>query len=170
MAAYGFPTGTTLEQVVSTFSETVGGDAATELSAPEGLEAEANSLGVSDRGALIAALEQDVSDGVFDGKANGQPLPLGSATLPATVGTNLFVSGVKAFADAEVAAIPELPPEAQDIVQVLPVAPVPVIPATITRIGPAAFSETLTANSPSVALAPFSTTSDVFEIEVVASS
>lgn len=162
----GFPTGTTAEEIVPQFAADTGAAAATLSSELGNLEADAAALGLSDRGSLATALAQDISDGVFDGKANGTPVPMSGGVLPPTAGTSLFQAGTNSFATAQSATIPPLPTLVQ-ATPALPVATIPVIPANITRIGPQAFTETLTANSPALAKPPFSSASDSFDIEVV---
>jgi hypothetical protein len=175
LGAYGFPSGTQAEQIVPGFSSSTGGDAVTQTSVLGALESESQSLGLSDRGSLEAALQQDVADGVFDGRPTGQPVPLASATLPPVAGSGSFSSGISRFSAAQARSVPPLVPTIQSIVQRLPSLPValPVVAAisgTITRIGPAAFSETIAPTSPSYAASPFSNASDSFDVEVVAAS
>jgi hypothetical protein len=163
----GFPTGTTAEEIVPQFAADTGGAEAALSSELGNLEADAAAQGLTDRGSLVTALAQDISDGVFDGQANGTPLPMSGGVLPPTAGTSLFLAGVNSFAAAQSATIPPLPSAVSTITPALPVTTIPVVPANITRIGPQAFTETLTANNPALARSPFSSASDSFEIEVV---
>ena len=55
-------------------------------------------LPATSRGALFAALSEDFSDGVFDGKKAGVPVTLGSGTLSSTAGTSDFLSCVASYA------------------------------------------------------------------------
>jgi hypothetical protein len=166
---YGFPTGTIAQQVVPIFTTTVTTNPIAILPI---LEGGIGTLGVSNRGDLISALQQDIADGVFDGQPNGQPLPLGSATLPINATNTLFATGLSPGDIIPVTTLPVLPPIVSAPIEVIPVSPIPLPTgqAAITRIGPAAFTETLTANAPSGAQAPFSTTSDTFTLEVVAAN
>jgi hypothetical protein len=76
-------------------------------------------------------------------------------------------AGLQQFAKAQPATIPPLASAVSTITPALPVATIPFVPASVTRIGPQAFTETLTANNAALAKSPFSSASDSFEIEVV---
>jgi hypothetical protein len=170
---YGFPSGTQAWQQPPTFTTAVGaGTTPNPVSVLQILEGEIGTLGVTDQGGLVTALQQDINDGVFDGQANGQPLPLGSATLPAPANNTLFATGLSPGDIIPVTTLPVLPPIVSAPIEVIPVSPIPLPTgnAVITRIGPGAFTETLTAYAPAAARAPFSTSSDTFTIEVVAAN
>jgi hypothetical protein len=108
MGAYGFPAGTASEGVVPSFDANSSGDQLQALAVLGALEGEAQTLGLADRGALVAALSQDVSDGVFDGKSDGTPVPFGTSTLPASAGVGGFLSGLQTFGAAQSGSIQSL--------------------------------------------------------------
>jgi hypothetical protein len=166
-ASYGFTTRPTAEEVVPDFTAAAGGNAETAESVLTELEGAATTLAVSDRGSLVTALSEEIADGVFNGTTTGEALPFGSASLPPAAGTSAFLPGVTTFEAKQSSTVPPLAPEASTITQALPVATTPVIPAAITRIGPQAFTETLTADPPATGRSPFSASSDSFDIEVV---
>jgi hypothetical protein len=174
MAAYGFPTGTIALQIVPNFGSSVGeDDAPLAGSILSDLESELVAIGPTDQGSLSQALLDDIADGVFDGKPTGQPAPLGSASLPPIAGTTLFPPSPIQFLPISIPPLPPIQYVGGGPTQPLPVPVPPIAPAplaAITRVGPAAFTETLVANTPALAQAPFSATSDSFVIEVVANS
>ena len=120
MQGYGFPSGTLAEQVLPSFSASASGNSAQLLSVLGGLESEASSLNVSDRGTLVAALSQDISDGVFDGMASTKPVSFGNSTLPATAGASQFLSSVQSFGNVQAAAFPQLAAAVQTMNTTLP--------------------------------------------------
>ncbi|MGH2873895.1 MAG: beta strand repeat-containing protein [Solirubrobacteraceae bacterium] len=177
MSAYGFPSAATVEAPIPSFAASNTGASALAMSVLGGLESESASLALTDRGALVTALAQQLSDGEFSNPVTEQ---LGSGTLPATAGTSQFLGGLKFFQAAQqyASSIPPLAPAASTIKEALPVSPLPVSPpivvaaptpvGSIHEIGPGAFTETVTAASPSVSAAPFPTKGGAtFTIEVV---
>jgi hypothetical protein len=119
MGAFGF-SAATAESLQPNFSPSATGDSAILLDLLGGLESEAKTDGITDRGSLAAALAQDLSDGVFDGQAGGLPVPFNGGFLPPTAGTTLLTAGVESFAAAQGSA---LPAAAQTLSQALAASP-----------------------------------------------
>ncbi len=176
MASYGFPSGTTAEQVLPSFASSTGASAQA-VSALAALESEAASLNSSNRGSLVSALSSELADGLSDSSLPFFDDPLGSGTLQAA-GTSQFASGVSSFSSSYGTTIPSLAPAGSTIKAAVPVSPIapvavpiavaPTPVGSITKIGTGAFTETVTAASPTVRTAPFPTTGATsFTIEVV---
>jgi hypothetical protein len=95
--------------------------------------------------------------------------------LPITAGQSIFQSSLPTFEAGSSRYVPTLAPAGTPIQQTLPVTPVLPTPAdatsaSITRIGPAAFTETITDPAPYIASAPFSPSGTTYTIEVVTNS
>ncbi len=94
---FGFPSGTNLETLVPDFSSS--GLATNPTAVAFGLivgtlTEEGQVMNPSDPDALIGALASDISDGSWDGKNNGTPIPLGGGNLSSTAGTSDFAAGL----------------------------------------------------------------------------
>jgi hypothetical protein len=175
MSAYGFGSGTSAETVVPNFASDTD-DQSLELSLLQALGSEATSESTSapDLAALVNALASEADDGEFSNPVLEQ---LGSGTLPSTAGTSLFQTAPTAFESQYSSSIPSLAPAGTTIKETLPVISIPVtlpiiavpIPVgQLTPIGPGAFTETVTASSPSTSSAPFPASGGAsFTIEVV---
>lgn len=174
MSAYGFTSATTAESAVPSFAASATGADSEPLSVLGAIESEASSLATTDRGSLVSALASDIADGEFNGTVTES---LGSGTLPAAAGISEFQTGVTAFSSSYSSSIPSLAPAGSTIKETLPVIPMPaalpivVAPTpvgSIQKLGPGAFTETVTASSPSTSTAPFPTSGGAtFTIEVV---
>jgi hypothetical protein len=165
LSEYGFPTGTQAETIPPSFVSS-GTPVVTPISIIPPFQGLLGSIGpITNEGGLVGGLSQLIGDGGFDGTPNGQPVPEGSAALPVATGTNHFVLPVAFPAPG----LPAFPPLVSDPIDILPIAPIQPISGTINRLGPAAFSEMLYANSPSLAKPPFSSATNAFNIEIVAS-
>ena len=92
MGSYGFPSGTTAEQVLPVFATATGGDTLDSFSILGALESEVSSLGLSDQGSLVAALQDDIAD-VSDALKPFLKTPLldNAAKLPLVDKAKLYV-------------------------------------------------------------------------------
>ena len=168
-AAFGFSPAPTAETVVPDFSSQAAGNAEyLMLAAESGLGASPTLTQQSLVQEILAAMEPSSFP-------SGLPALGPVSVLPIAAGQSLFKSSLATFEAGSSAYIPSLAPAGTPIVQTLPVTPVLPTPpdetsASITRIGPAAFTETITDPDPYIASAPFSSSGTTYTIEVVTNS
>jgi hypothetical protein len=168
-AAFGFSPAPTAETVVPDFSSQAAGNAEyLMLAAESGLGASPTLTQQSLVQEILAAMEPS-------GFPSGLPALGPVSVLPIAAGQSLFKSSLATFEAGSSAYIPSLAPAGTPIVQTLPVTPVLPTPpdetsASITRIGPAAFTETITDPDPYIASAPFRSSGTTYTIEVVTNS
>ena len=154
MASFGFTTGTTAQEVIPNFSSEAAANAAAAnaeylmLAAESGLGASPPDTSPSLEAQILAAMEPTSFP---SGLAGQTPVPL---LIPAA--QSLFDTSLSTFEAGTPAYLPNIAPAGTTIVQALPVTPVlPTLPdptsASITRIGPAAFTETITDPDPYIA-------------------
>ena len=172
LADFGFGTGTTEQQAVPSFSSGPSGAGFLTLGALAGLQGSTATLTPAQEVALLAALASDGFPGL--------PYPAGTSAspivLPIGAAQSIFETSPPTFEAGNSGYIPPIAPVGSPIKQTLPITVTPPPPpaaaasATVTRLGPAAFNETITDPRPAVASAPFSPAGTTYTIEVVTDS
>ncbi len=179
MASLGYRTNATILTPVPNFSSTATTTGASMAGAIlASLQSQAAQMSLNS-GSLVSALSAEITAGAFKSGLLpiGTPKNLPSASnqvLPTTAGTSIFKVSIPSFQAGSSSYVPALPAPSL-IKQTLPAQPVVPLPGTvptasITRIGPAAFVETIFEPTPLVARSPFSPSGTTFTIEVVAAS